>query len=198
MDNVKKRRTQGQAILEFALILPVLLGLIFGIIEVARLFQSYLVITNAARFGMRYAVTGEYDPALCVDADLNGECDDDEENQARILSIYEETKKMMEVGIFMEAEDAANPEKSDVDKDTPGYFNITVCSNRTISDVPFQYVPPSEDFFVNGSNDYCLAPDGLTDQDDAGDPSEGRHRVTVAVTYEHQFEELQLYPKLPF
>ena len=48
-----QRGQKGQAAVEFALILPVLLALLFGIIEMARLLQSYLVVTNAARFGMR-------------------------------------------------------------------------------------------------------------------------------------------------
>ena len=66
------RRRKGQAITEFALILPLLLLLIFGIIEFARLFQAYLVIVNSARFGVRYAVTGEYEPAYCSDMDGDG------------------------------------------------------------------------------------------------------------------------------
>jgi len=89
----------GQAITEFALILPILLLLIFGIIEFARLFQAYLVVDNAARFGVRYAVTGEYNPAYCVDTDdgpdqygVDGPCKGAaktaEEDAARLLSIF--------------------------------------------------------------------------------------------------------------
>ena len=51
--------------LEFALALPVLLLLLFGIIEFGRLVQAWLAVQNSARFGVRYAVTGELDPAYC-------------------------------------------------------------------------------------------------------------------------------------
>lgn len=58
-------KARAQAMLEFALALPLLLVLIFGIIEFGRLLQAWLATQNAARFGLRYAVTGEYDPAYC-------------------------------------------------------------------------------------------------------------------------------------
>lgn len=53
---------------EFALVLPVLLALIFGIIEFGRLFQAWLSVQNSARFAVRYAVTGNYDFGYCDDA----------------------------------------------------------------------------------------------------------------------------------
>jgi hypothetical protein len=61
-------KTPGQALLEFALALPILLLLLFGIIEFGRLLQAWMAVQNAARFGLRYAVTGEYNPAYCGDA----------------------------------------------------------------------------------------------------------------------------------
>ncbi|ADI02676.1 TadE/TadG family type IV pilus assembly protein [Syntrophothermus lipocalidus] len=51
-------RNEGQALVEFALILPILLVLIMGIIEFGRIFFSYLVITELAREGARYGVVG--------------------------------------------------------------------------------------------------------------------------------------------
>src|SRR3990172_5454519 len=77
------------AAVEFALILPVLLLVIFMIIELARLLHAYLVIENGARYGVRYAVTGEYNGTYCVDGlDAGGTaCDGDgqrsEEDAAR-------------------------------------------------------------------------------------------------------------------
>ena len=53
-------KKRGQGMLEFALVLPIVLLLIVGIIEFARIFEAWLVITNAARTGVRYATTGEY------------------------------------------------------------------------------------------------------------------------------------------
>ncbi len=63
----KKKKT-GQGLLEFALALPILLLLFFGIIEFGRLLHAWLAIQNAARFGLRYLVTGEYNLSYCDDA----------------------------------------------------------------------------------------------------------------------------------
>ncbi|MFN2384205.1 MAG: TadE/TadG family type IV pilus assembly protein [Gemmatimonadota bacterium] len=51
-----KRCNRGQSLVEFALILPVLLGLIIGIYEFGRAWNVYQVLTNAAREGARLAV----------------------------------------------------------------------------------------------------------------------------------------------
>lgn len=63
-----KKRTRAQGLVEFALALPILLLLIFGVIEFGRLLQAWLALENGARFGVRYATTGEYNPAYCSDA----------------------------------------------------------------------------------------------------------------------------------
>ena len=47
---------RGQAIIEMALCLPLLLIVIFGIIDFGFMFQRYEVVTNAAREGARIAV----------------------------------------------------------------------------------------------------------------------------------------------
>jgi len=52
---------QGQALVEFALILVVLLTMIFTIVESARLFQGWLIVQNAARAAGRYAITGQFE-----------------------------------------------------------------------------------------------------------------------------------------
>lgn len=49
-------REAGQELVEFALILPLLLLLFLGIIEVGRLMLSYNTIANAAREGARYGI----------------------------------------------------------------------------------------------------------------------------------------------
>lgn len=51
---------KGQTLAEFALTLPILLLLLFGIIEFGRLFQSWVTLQNAARTAVRYASTGQY------------------------------------------------------------------------------------------------------------------------------------------
>ena len=63
-----RRRTVGQGMLEFALALPILLLLLFGIIEFGRLLQAWMAVQNAARFGLRYLVTGEYNVNYCDEA----------------------------------------------------------------------------------------------------------------------------------
>jgi len=51
---------------EFMLALPILLFVIFGIIEFARLTFSWMAVQNAARFGIRYAVTGQFNDVYCA------------------------------------------------------------------------------------------------------------------------------------
>lgn len=49
-------RKEGQALVEFAIVLPLLLLLIVGIVELAAAWQTMQVITNAAREGARRAI----------------------------------------------------------------------------------------------------------------------------------------------
>lgn len=49
------KNTRGQALVEFALILPLLLLLMFGIIEFGRAFFQKNITINAAREGARFA-----------------------------------------------------------------------------------------------------------------------------------------------
>lgn len=56
--NLTTPRRRGQALAEFALTLPILLLLVFGIIEFARLFQAWVVLQSAARAGARAASIG--------------------------------------------------------------------------------------------------------------------------------------------
>lgn len=52
------RNERGQAMVELALVLPILLILFMGTVEFGRIFHSYLVITNASREGARLATLG--------------------------------------------------------------------------------------------------------------------------------------------
>ncbi len=158
----KKSHSKAQGTLEFALLLPVVLTLIFALIEVARLFQAYVVVENAARYGVRYAQTGEYDPQYCTDLDgdgtpCGGASKDQEIDDARLKSI-----KAVVWGVAQ-----GIMRKDSAGKDEPGYFHVTVCSTRP----GFVYHPYPED--------YCEP------HDDAGDPSLGTTRVLVSVTFNH-------------
>lgn len=68
ISHLRPKHRKGQGLVEFALALPILLLLLFGVIEFGRLLQTWLAIQNAARFGLRYLVTGEYDPSYCDEA----------------------------------------------------------------------------------------------------------------------------------
>ncbi|HEX7119425.1 MAG TPA: TadE/TadG family type IV pilus assembly protein [Longimicrobiales bacterium] len=60
-DNRKagRRRERGQALVEFALILPLLLLLVIGLVEFGRAWNAFQVITDAAREGARTAVVAD-------------------------------------------------------------------------------------------------------------------------------------------
>ncbi|MPZ23852.1 MAG: pilus assembly protein [Dehalococcoidia bacterium] len=55
-----RRSERGQAMVEFALVLPLLLVLAFGIMDFGRALQAYVTINNAAREGAR---TGSITPS---------------------------------------------------------------------------------------------------------------------------------------
>lgn len=56
---IKDKR--GQAMVELALVLPILIILVFGITEFGRIFHSYLLITNASREGARFGIVDPLD-----------------------------------------------------------------------------------------------------------------------------------------
>lgn len=55
---MSRRWSRGQALVEFAFVLPLVLITMFLIVETGRIFQAYVTVQNAAREGARYAVTG--------------------------------------------------------------------------------------------------------------------------------------------
>jgi Flp pilus assembly protein TadG len=59
----RARRDGGQAVIELALTLPLLLLVLMGIFDFGFQFQRYEVVTNAAREGARIGVLPEYGPA---------------------------------------------------------------------------------------------------------------------------------------
>ena len=61
INSMKNRLTKGQSLLEMSLLVPILLVLVIGAIEVGRLFYTKLVITNAAREGAYYLITHRSD-----------------------------------------------------------------------------------------------------------------------------------------
>ena len=60
--DLKKRGQRGASLIEFAIILPVLLILLLGIIEFSLLLYNKAMITNASREGARLGIVYEIDP----------------------------------------------------------------------------------------------------------------------------------------
>jgi Flp pilus assembly protein TadG len=56
---VKRNKEKGQTLVEFALVIPLLLLLVFGIIEFGRVYHAQLVVTSAAREGARKATVDD-------------------------------------------------------------------------------------------------------------------------------------------
>jgi Flp pilus assembly protein TadG len=63
----RTRRTRGQAMVEFTLILPMLLLLIFGIYQFGQTYADYIQVTNAARDGGRKALVSRSDASGVAD-----------------------------------------------------------------------------------------------------------------------------------
>ncbi len=62
-----RRSSAGQSIAEFALVVPILLLLVFGIVEFGLIVKSWQVVTDAAREGARVAVVGTT-PGVAADS----------------------------------------------------------------------------------------------------------------------------------
>lgn len=58
------RDKRGQSLVELALVMPMVLLLLMGVVEFGRMFHTYLVITQGSREGARLAVVGESDAAI--------------------------------------------------------------------------------------------------------------------------------------
>lgn len=58
------KETPGQGLVEMALVLPVFLLLLFGVIEFGRIFNAFLVAKEASREGARLAIVGEDNTAI--------------------------------------------------------------------------------------------------------------------------------------
>ncbi len=59
MARLLSKSERGASLVEFALVIPILLTLVMGIIEFGWLFNGWITITGAAREGARLAVVGK-------------------------------------------------------------------------------------------------------------------------------------------
>lgn len=59
-----RKTEKGQAIVEMALILPILLMLLFGIIEFGRILNTYMIVTEISREAARKGAVGGTDAEI--------------------------------------------------------------------------------------------------------------------------------------
>jgi Flp pilus assembly protein TadG len=64
LSSSRKARDRGTAAVEFALVVPILLLIVFGIIDFGRALNAQIVLTGAARDGVRLAALGYPDAAI--------------------------------------------------------------------------------------------------------------------------------------
>ena len=62
---------KGQSLVEFALVLPIFIFLVFGIIEFGRLWETVNIMTSAAREGARAAAVSAPDMTSAMNAAQN-------------------------------------------------------------------------------------------------------------------------------
>lgn len=60
----RKSDSRGQATVEMALVLPLLIWLLVGLVDVARMANAYLIIQHASREAVRLGITGASDSAI--------------------------------------------------------------------------------------------------------------------------------------
>ncbi len=190
--SIKSDKKPAQALLEFALALPILLIIIFGIIDFALLFQAWLSIENISRQTIRFAVTGQYNSAYCANASILGVNDpsnpyydpqydgtpdclgtsyQSEQDYARLQSIHDASQQWM-VALFKNGS-ATQPDK--------GYLHLTICSDHKVviggTPTPFTWTIP-----VMASTTYAgCAVNGIA-AENAGEPGEN---VFIFVDFNH-------------
>ncbi|MFY9580119.1 MAG: TadE family protein, partial [Gaiellaceae bacterium] len=74
-------REQGQTMTEFAIVLPILVVLPFGIVQFGIAFNNYVTITDAARAGARVAAVS------CNSPDRVGDCANQVRSSANDLDL---------------------------------------------------------------------------------------------------------------
>ena len=171
--NRSTTKPKAQAVIEFALVLPILLLVLIGIMETSRLLFAWLIIENSTRFGIRYATAGTYEPVYCQGYD-GGLCDSDTETDAaRIPSIKDETTRIV-IGYFLR-----NARFETVANTDDLFFNVTVCGSK---EEGYDFTPPvmSEPVYANCEE---ISNPGVT-KEYAASPG---YRVYVAADYNFRF-----------
>ncbi len=177
-----RRRSRGQALVEFALVLPVLLILLMVLIEVARLFSAWLIVENSAREAARYAVTGLFDPVHCPAG--SNDCDKLKQGPKDVREAWEDQARLLTIKDI--ARGAANGILSDYNaaREQRSFIKTTVCSTRVGPDGKAKY-SYLEQPFGSWTTVYprCILTNSAgTEEEDAGGPGD---RVIIAVLFDH-------------
>ena len=175
-----RRRSRGQAMVEFALILPVLLILLMVLIEVARLFSAWLIVENSAREAARYAVTGLFDPVHCTDGD---QCDASNALPKEQREALEDAARLLTIEDV--ARGAANGILSDFGaaREQRSFIDFTICSTRRDEDGNARYAYLEEPIAPSTTvHPRCVLINDGSLEEDAGGPGD---RVIISVLFDH-------------
>lgn len=70
----KTKKSKGQSLVEFALILPILLLLILGALDIGRIITTKIAVTNAAREGANFLSRNAFVDEEANQADIDATC----------------------------------------------------------------------------------------------------------------------------
>jgi Flp pilus assembly protein TadG len=83
---LETRSEQGQTMTEFAIVLPVLVLLVFGVIQFGILFNNYVTLTDAVRAGARKAAVSRSDsnPAGVTETQVRNSASDLDQSKLKV------------------------------------------------------------------------------------------------------------------
>lgn len=99
------RKSRGQSFVELAIVLPLLLFLLIGFVEVGAIIYTYLSMLDVAREAARFA--SEHDPDILEGPGAGGFCEDDE------LHFFQDTACVI-IGAGFNPDIVLNPATDDV------------------------------------------------------------------------------------
>ena len=70
VDQKQRRGSRGQATVEMALVLPILIWLLIGLVDVARMANAVITLQHATREAVRLGITGAADSEVTERAQL--------------------------------------------------------------------------------------------------------------------------------
>lgn len=197
---------RSQGVVEFALAAPILLMLLFAIIDFSLLFSAWLLIQNISRQAVRYAVTGQYKSIYCPNTDtsswyyLQHEAEENpyhnglgpcKSGLTDTAAAQAQVGAMQDIARIPSIHDEANKyltglllDLSATSQAQPGYFNVTICSSRDSNGddiTDFATLPGKTGTTTYGQ---CQIRGTTTDTEDAGGPGD---TVVVMVDFNHPF-----------